>query len=142
MQNFRTLAVIAAFFALCAAGFTADAPSKSIPKNAKIYIASMPDGFDTFVKAAFDKKKVPLEIVEDKEKADFVMTGTSESQKAGVAKKVLFLDWRSREEASITVADAKSGEVVFSYSVNKKSSNHGKQSTAEACAKHLKELIK
>jgi hypothetical protein len=29
--------------------------------------------------------------------------------------------------------------VVFAYSVNKQSSAHGKRSTAEACAKHLKD---
>jgi hypothetical protein len=51
------------------------------------------------------------------------------------------LNWHSNEEASIQIADLASGEVVFAYSVNKKSSAHGKQSTAEACAKHLKEQM-
>jgi hypothetical protein len=35
----------------------------------------------------------------------------------------------------------KTSEVVFAYSVNKKNSAHGKKTTAEACAKHLKEKI-
>jgi hypothetical protein len=39
------------------------------------------------------------------------------------------------------VAGIKSGEIVFAYSANKKNSAHGKQTTAEACAKHLKEAI-
>jgi hypothetical protein len=39
------------------------------------------------------------------------------------------------------VTSIQSGEIVFAYSVNKKNSAHGKQSTAEACAKHLKEAI-
>jgi hypothetical protein len=51
------------------------------------------------------------------------------------------LNWHSNEEASIQVVDLTSGEVVFADSVNKKSSAHGKESTAEACAKHLKEQI-
>lgn len=51
------------------------------------------------------------------------------------------LNWHSNEQASIQVADLGSGEVVFAYSVNKKSSAHGKRSTAEACAKHLKKKI-
>ena len=39
------------------------------------------------------------------------------------------------------MADLKSGEVVFAYSVNKKDSAHGKRSTAEACAIHMKDEI-
>ena len=49
--------------------------------------------------------------------------------------------WHSDEQASISVAGIKSGEIVFAYSANKKNSAHGKQTTAEACAKHLKEAI-
>ena len=142
MTSFKTVAVCIAILALCLTSVAADTPAKSIPKNAKVYISPMPDGFDTFLKAAIEKKKVPLEIVEDREKAEYLITGTSETQKSGVAKKLVFLDWRSREEASITVFETKSGEVVFSYSVHKSSSNHGKQSTAEACAKHLKKSVK
>jgi len=47
----------------------------------------------------------------------------------------------SNEQASIQVSSIKSGQVVFAYSANKQSSAHGKKSTAEACAKHLKEKI-
>jgi hypothetical protein len=102
----------------------------------------MPDGFDGFLKAAIEKKKVPLAIVEDKAQAQFEMTGHSDTQKAGAAKKVLMLNWHSDEQASIQVASVESGEVVFAYSVHKKSSAHGKQSTAEACAKHLKKMVR
>jgi hypothetical protein len=49
--------------------------------------------------------------------------------------------WHSDEQASISVTDLKSGEIVYAYSANKKNSAHGKQSSAEACAKHLKEAI-
>lgn len=111
-----------------------------IPKGAKVYVAPM-NGYETYLKAALQKKKVPIQIVDQKDQADFEITGASESQKAGKAKKIIMLDWRSREEASIKVADLKSGEIVFAYSVVKSSSTHGKQSSAEACAKHLKEKI-
>lgn len=114
---------------------------KVIPPGAKIYIAPMPDGFDEFLKSAIAAKKVPVEIVAEKEKADFQITGQSETQKAGTAKKVIMWDWRSNEQASIQVANLSTGEVVFAYSVNKVSSAHGKKSSAEACAKHLKEKI-
>jgi hypothetical protein len=39
--------------------------------------------------------------------------------------------------ASVSMIDKKTGEVVFAYAVNKKSTMHGQQTTAEACAKHL-----
>lgn len=115
--------------------------SKVIPPNSKVFVASMPDGFDEFLKAAIEKKKVPLQIVADKDQADFQITGQSETQKASTAKKVIMWDWRSNEQASIQVSNLKTSEVVFAYSVNKVSSAHGKKSSAEACAKHLKEKI-
>lgn len=115
--------------------------AKVIPPNAKVFVAPMPDGFDEFLKAAIEKKKVPLEIVKDKDQADFQISGQSETQKASTAKKVIMWDWRSNEQASIQVTNLKTSEVVFAYSVNKVSSAHGKKSSAEACAKHLKEKI-
>lgn len=134
-------------FLLIFAGFvisvaSLDAQTKSsIKAGAKVFIASMPDGFDSYLKSAIEKKKVSLTIVESREKADFEITGSSETQKAGAAKKIIRLNWHSAEQASISISDLKSGEVVFAYSVNKESSAHGKQSTAEACAKHIKEFL-
>lgn len=113
---------------------------KSIPAGSKVYVAPM-DGFETFLKAALVKKEIPLVIVEKKEEADFEITGSSNSQKAGVAKKIIMGSWKSREEATISVANLKTGVIFFAYSVHKENSAHGKKSTAEACAKHLKEKI-
>lgn len=114
---------------------------KIIPPNSKVFVSPMSDGFDEFLKAAIEKKKVPLQIVADKDQADFQITGQSETQKASTAKKVIMWDWRSNEQASIQVSNLKTSEVVFAYSVNKVSSAHGKKSSAEACAKHLKDKI-
>jgi hypothetical protein len=80
-------------------------------------------------------------VVDDKASADFEITGHSESQKASTAKKAIMWDWRSNEQATIQVANLKTSEIAFAYSVNKVSSAHGKKSSAEACAKHLKEKI-
>jgi hypothetical protein len=41
-------------------------------------------------------------------------------------------------EASISVTNTKASAVVFAYAVDKKSTKHGLQTVAEACAKHLK----
>jgi len=112
-----------------------------IPAGAKIFIAPMTDGFDDYVKAAFQAKDVPLAIASSREGADYEMVGHAESEKAGAAKILLKGDLHSSEHASIVVTDLKTSVVVFSYSVEKSSSAHGKQSTAEAVAKHLKDGI-
>ena len=121
---------------------TTNAPltNKKIPANSKVFLAPM-GGFEEDLKAAIQSKKVPVILVTDKDQADYEIAGTSDTEKASTAKKVVMWNWHSNEQASITVSDRKSGEVVFAYSVNKKSSAHGKRSTAEACAKHLKEQI-
>jgi hypothetical protein len=117
------------------------AAERTIPEGTKVFVAPM-NGFETYIKAAINKKKVPVLIVEQREAADYELSGSAESQKASTAKKVIMLDWRSKEEASVKLTDIRSSEVIFAYSVHKASSAHGKQSSAEACAKHLKEAIK
>lgn len=137
--------LLAMFFSL--ATFAQDAKSKEaktaekkIPANSKVFLAPM-GGFEDDLRAAIQSKKVPVVLVPDKDQADYEIAGTAESEKAGAAKKIIMGNWHSNEQASITVTDRKSGEVIFAYSVNKKSSAHGKRSTAEACAKHLKDQI-
>jgi hypothetical protein len=115
--------------------------SEAIPAGAKVFIASMPDGFDQYIKAAIEKKKVPVNVVEKREDADFEISGYSETQKAGVAKKLILGSWHSRESASIKVANIKTGVVAFAYSYNNDNSAHGKKTSSESCAKHLKEKI-
>lgn len=118
-----------------------DSSNKVIPAGSKVFIAPMEDGFHDYLKAALQAKKVPVVVVDDKASADFEISGHSETQKASTAKKVVMWDWRSNEQATIQVANLKSSEIAFAYSVNKVSSAHGKKSSAEACAKHLKEKI-
>jgi hypothetical protein len=112
----------------------------TIPAGSKVYVAPM-DGFETYLKAALDKKNVPLTVVENKQDAEYEITGTASTQKAGTAKKIIMGSWHSKEEASIQVADLKTGVVVFAYSYANQNSAHGKRSSAEACAKHLKDAI-
>ena len=146
-MSYRKIAVSIVVFVLIAVfGAQAkdaknNAPSEKIPSGAKVFIAPIPDGYDTFLKDAIAKKKVPVDVVASRDQADYEITGTAESQKAGAAKKIIFGNWHSREEASITLSNLKSGEVVWAYSVHEEASTHGKRSSAEACAKHLKEAI-
>jgi hypothetical protein len=116
--------------------------AKPIPAGSKIYIAPIPGGFENFIAAGIVKKKVPVVIVNDRSKADYEISGVSESEKAGWAKMLFMGSESSREQASVQVTDLKTSEVVFAYSVNKGNSARGKQSAGEACAKHLKEKIR
>jgi hypothetical protein len=101
-----------------------------------VYIEKM-DGFENYLAAAFAKKKVQLVLVTDRDKADYIISGTSEDKKAGWAKIVFLGDIHSDANASVTMIDKRSSAVLFAYAVNKKSTLHGAQTTAEACAKHL-----
>ncbi|MDP9113242.1 MAG: hypothetical protein M3O20_06120 [Acidobacteriota bacterium] len=119
--------------------FAIDTPGK-VPTGAKVYVQPM-DGFGTYVIAAINKKKVPVKVVADREGADFEIGGNAESQKAGWAKIIFAGSVQSHEEASINVTNLKTNEIVFAYNVNKGNAARGKQSAAEACAKHLKEVV-
>lgn len=134
------------FLTLVVAALTAGAPvqtsdSARLKAGARVYVHSMPNGFDSYMRSAIAKKKVPIVIVEQREQAEFELKGTSESHKANAVKIIFMGSWQSDEQASISVTNVDSGQIVFAYSVNKKNSARGRQSTAEACAKHLKEAI-
>lgn len=111
-----------------------------IPAGSKIYIDAA-DGFDTYLTAALQKKHVPLVVVENKEGADFELSGVSDHQKPGWAKTLALGQVHSDDQASVKLTNIKNGEVVFAYAVNKKNTLHGRQTVAEACAKHLKEIM-
>ncbi len=113
-------------------------PSRLVP-GSKLFIEPM-DGFDTYLSAAIIKKKVPVMIVDDRAKADFVVVGSSHVDKAGWAK-TIFVSPNPHAEASISVKNAHTGDLVFAYNVDKAAAVRANQSTAEACAKHLKEAI-
>jgi hypothetical protein len=114
---------------------------KVIPLHARVFITPIENGFETYLAAALVKKDVPLTVVTIKEKADFEISGISDSEKAGWAKMAFFGSGQSKEQASIKVTNLKTGVVAFAYAVNKGSAARGKQSAAEACAKHLKDRM-
>jgi hypothetical protein len=114
--------------------------SLKIVQGLRVYITPM-DGFENYLAAAFGKKKVPLVPVVDQSQADYVVSGTSMDKKAGWAKIVFMGNIHSDNAASITMTDRRTGAIVYAYAVDKKSTMHGQQTTAEACAKHLKAHI-
>ena len=147
IQLKRAQILVALVFALAAnvavaqEGKSVDQSKKAIERSSRIYIAPIEGGFDTFLAAAIIKKQVPVVVVTDRAKADYEITGIANSEKAGWAKMLFMGVDTSNDMASIKVVEIKSNEVVYGYSVRKGNSYRGKQSAAEACAKHLKEKI-
>jgi len=122
-------------------GKSVDQSAKAIERGSRIYIAPIEGGFDTFLAAAIIKKQVPVVVITDRTKADYEITGIASTEKAGWAKMLFMGVDNSNDMASIKVVYLKSSEVVYGYAVRKGNSYRGKQSAAEACAKHLKEKI-
>lgn len=122
-------------------GKSVDESTKPIERGSRVYVTPMEGGFDIFLVAAIVKKQVPVTVVTDRSTADYEITGIAESEKAGWAKMLFAGSQQSRETASVKVVYLKTGDVVYGYAVHKGNSYRGKQSAAEACAKHLKEKI-
>ncbi len=120
---------------------TAGMQAGMIPAGSKIFIDPLSDGYDVYLSAAIFNKHVPLLIVTDHSTADFEMSGVTESDRAGWAKMLFLGSQASSEEASIKIVNLKTEAVVWGYNVHKTNSVRGKQSSAEACAKHLKGKI-
>jgi hypothetical protein len=129
------------FALLCAAASLGLSQGKVIAPNTKVYIEPN-EGFETYIRAAFEKKKVPLLIVVEKDKADLVVTSTVVSGKEPGLATAIFLGKRNaNQDASVSLVDIKSGVVMYSYSVHKYNAVNGKQSAAEAIAKNVKNKV-
>ncbi len=122
-------------------GKLATVNNAKIPSYAKVYVAPMLGGFENYIIAGLRNKKVPLTVVVDRTKAEYEISGVSDSEKAGWAKMLFIGSQNSNEQASIKVADLKTGAVIFGYSVHKTNSVRGRQSAGEACAKHIKQIV-
>jgi hypothetical protein len=114
---------------------------EKLPAGARIFLVPMSSGFETYVAAGLEKKKVPVVVVIDRDKADYELSGVSDSDRAGWAKMLFLGSQQTNETASIKIVNLKTGNIVFAYSVNKTNSARGKQSAGEAVAKHINEKI-
>lgn len=87
------------------------------------------NGFEDYLAAALHAKQVPLVVVTDKDKADFVISGSATSNEI-----------QHHTRATVKMVN-RNGTVVFAYAFDQDYALHGKQSAAEACAKKLKKEI-
>lgn len=157
----RVLAIVLLTFSAIA---LAQAPQ--LKSGSTIYIEPM-DGYETYLAAAIVKKHVPLVVVADKDKADYIVRSTvnhttpsqpvvvvsnsnvnnnnvnnsnvttRSSSGGGYGAALAALGSTS---TSIAIVDPHSSQVVFAYAAGKAGANQ-LQRTAEDCAKHMKEFI-
>jgi hypothetical protein len=76
-------------------------PAAAIEKNARVFIEPM-GGFEACLSAAILKKDVQLVVTDDKQNAEYIITGTAYTEKAGWAK-TIFISGAPQSDASITM---------------------------------------
>jgi hypothetical protein len=135
-----------------------------IPIGARVVIAPM-GGFETYFAAAVHEKRVPITLTLDRKSAQYFVVSTETEWQGFVYGSGTSATWNRYGgsvtggsagsstrglEASLMLIDARTKDVVWAYEVHKSSHGalllgtlaaRGKQSVAEACAKHLKEFI-
>lgn len=110
-----------------------------------LFIQADPN-FATALSAAMIKKHVPVVVVEDKTKAEYILQSAAVDSKnesgAGKIARCLFADcigMNGYSEVSVRLIEQGSSAVVWAYQVRKANSGPlGIQSMSEAIAKHLK----
>jgi hypothetical protein len=132
--------------ALCIIALTFAPFTHAQISNPKIYIAPQ-NGFETYLAGAFTKKSVPAQIVMSPEAADYILSPAPVQQKpesaGGKIARCLFAycaGIEGSQTASVSMMDAKTKAIVWAYNVKKGGSSNF-QSSAEACAKHLKNWL-
>lgn len=135
--RFLTLAIALAVIVLPCA--QAEHKGRPVPAGSTIYVDSN-NGFDLFILAAFQAKGVPLKLVSSRDKADFILDSSLFHDKEFTATGNVAGTYRVSEAAFKLTT--KAGEIVWAYAATKGLlSKGGKQSVAESCAKHIKDLI-
>jgi hypothetical protein len=101
------------------------APDTRIPTGANVFIAHFVGyGFEQDLKVAIVAARIPVVLVKDRRAADFEITGRQVRKQSNGFRS----DWV--EEASLTVAEAKTGAIVDAFTLTKADT----RSLAAACA--------
>jgi len=113
-----------------------------VPRDAHLAWIDPSGDYASYLQAAAQKKHVPIQWTTKKQYAGLFVTLSAE-YRAGSTWRVIFTGGSGRASAlSMTVADAITGAVVFSYTCHKGGNNfiptghQGFQSAAECLAKH------
>jgi hypothetical protein len=126
------------FMALALSSDAAHKEAITIPAGSNVFVDSN-NGFDTFILAAFQSKHLRVNLVSSVDKADYILDSSLFHTNEAMATKSYATTGRTSEAAFKLTS--KSGDIIWAYAVTKGIFSRGKQSVAEACAKHLKDII-
>jgi hypothetical protein len=135
METPMRISALAVLLLSCVPAF-AQSP---LPSDSKVFIEPM-NGFETYLSAAIRDEHVPLVVVLDKDKADYVVTGVWRETEAGFTGNgslVRPIRTRINNSASISIVDPKSTAVVFSASTQQTKTHQASKEVAEDLAKQL-----
>jgi hypothetical protein len=111
----------------------------TIPAGSAIFVNTN-NGFDTFILATLQDKQVNLHLASSADKADYILDSSLFHDSEAVATQT-YAKVGHASEAAFKLT-TKSGDIIWAYAATKGIFSRGKQSVAEACAKHLKEIVK
>jgi hypothetical protein len=89
------------------------------------------DKFETYLSAAIMKQRVPLVVVIDKDKADYIIKSTVNQIEHG--------EWETTS-ATISVIDLRTSQIVFAGSTS--TNRYGIKGAAENCVEQLQRFMK
>jgi len=117
-------------------------PAIGFAPGAKVFLEPM-GGFEELLSHELAKQKVPIVLVQEREKADFVMSGEAHLKQHGwLAANVLYPHGR----AFVSIKEAHTGNQVFVYDSHRVDSNETSGEIykiwAGSCATRLKKEMK
>lgn len=98
-------------------GISLQAQASLVAPGASVFIAPMEGGLNSFLSAEIIKQKLPVQIVLDETKADYVITGsmvTAENKWQDVAAQIFIGGNRDRTQGSIMLINPKNKSLVWS----------------------------
>ena len=100
------------------------------------------DGFEQLLSDAILKKKVPVVLVNERQQADFLISGAAHVKEPGWLKSWVI---STHGKAHISITDAHTGSVVLACTFTKvdqmTADYYIYQGWANSCAKHLKKAL-
>jgi hypothetical protein len=127
---------------ICAVAFSAVSAHAQSEAKPTVWIDPANE-YANYLEAAVLKKHTPVTFTTDKASASNIAVLDAESQKGSAARAIFLGPGNSgaRSNLSLTVSDAKTGAVVFSYTCQKNGEGGSFQSAAECLAKHWDHFI-
>jgi len=107
--------------------------------GSKLFIEPM-NGFENYLTAAVQAKRVPVTIVLDKSHADYIVMGSWRETNGGTTGNgsiVAPIKHRINNSASISIVDPKTTAVVFAYSASRSETHDASKQLAEDWAFQL-----